>query len=77
MAEAHANLASAYKDSGLSESAIQSYRHALLLRPNFPEAFCNLLHTLQCVCDWDDREAQFVQLEKVIRQQIEVCETVL
>jgi protein O-GlcNAc transferase len=72
MAEAHANLASAYKDSGLSEAAIQSYRHALMLRPSFPEAFCNLLHTLQCVCDWDDRENQFVQLEKVIRQQIEV-----
>lgn len=29
------------------EAAIKSYRQALLLRPDFPEATCNLLHTLQ------------------------------
>lgn len=81
MAEAHANLASAYKDryvyhcsgdcgllsegiivfalssdilveswcSGLVEAAIKSYRQALVLRPDFPEATCNLLHTLQVI----------------------------
>lgn len=78
MAEAHANLASAYKDryhmlhalvfcgllfykfcmikhdtlnlgahSGHVEAAIKSYKQALSLRPDFPEATCNLLHTLQ------------------------------
>lgn len=87
MAEAHANLASAYKDrfivaiiegamesfcwvynyvsayiyaswlkvpilklfSGHVEAALKSYKQALVLRPDFPEATCNLLHTLQ-VC---------------------------
>lgn len=29
------------------EAAITSYKQALLLRPDFPEATCNLLHTLQ------------------------------
>ncbi|KAL4637814.1 hypothetical protein ACB092_03G103400 [Castanea dentata] len=70
MAEAHANLASAYKDSGLVEAAIKSYRQALLLRPDFPEATCNLLHSLQCVCSWEDRDRMFAEVEGIIRRQI-------
>ncbi|CAH9125216.1 unnamed protein product [Cuscuta epithymum] len=72
MAEAHANLASAYKDSGNVEAAIKSYRQALLLRPDFPEATCNLLHTLQCACDWNDREKMFVEVEGILRRQIKM-----
>ncbi|KAL9272079.1 putative UDP-N-acetylglucosamine--peptide N-acetylglucosaminyltransferase SEC [Drosera capensis] len=72
MAEAHANLASAYKDSGLVEAAVQSYKQALLLRPDFPEATCNLLHTLQCVCSWEDRDKMFVEVEGIIRRQIKM-----
>ncbi|XP_038726092.1 probable UDP-N-acetylglucosamine--peptide N-acetylglucosaminyltransferase SEC [Tripterygium wilfordii] len=70
MAEAHANLASAYKDSGLVEAAIKSYTQALHLRPDFPEATCNLLHTLQCVCSWEDRDNMFSEVEGIIRRQI-------
>ncbi|KAK2637949.1 hypothetical protein Ddye_025744 [Dipteronia dyeriana] len=70
MAEAHANLASAYKDSGHVEAAIKSYKQALLLRPDFPEATCNLLHTLQCVCSWEDRDIMFTEVEGIIRRQI-------
>ncbi|XP_010413233.1 PREDICTED: probable UDP-N-acetylglucosamine--peptide N-acetylglucosaminyltransferase SEC isoform X1 [Camelina sativa] len=70
MAEAHANLASAYKDSGHVEAAITSYKQALLLRPDFPEATCNLLHTLQCVCCWEDRSKMFAEVESIIRRQI-------
>lgn len=33
--------------SGHVEAAIKSYKQALLLRADFPEATCNLLHTLQ------------------------------
>lgn len=33
--------------SGHVELAIKSYKQALTLRPDFPEATCNLLHTLQ------------------------------
>ncbi|EEF40435.1 o-linked n-acetylglucosamine transferase, ogt, putative [Ricinus communis] len=70
MAEAHANLASAYKDSGRVEAAVKSYRQALVLRPDFPEATCNLLHTLQCVCCWEDRDKMFSEVEGIIRRQI-------
>lgn len=72
MAEAHANLASAYKDSGLVEAAVKSYKQALALRPDFPEATCNLLHTLQCVCSWDDREKMFKEVEGIIRRQVKM-----
>ncbi|KAL9341813.1 hypothetical protein Peur_065138 [Populus x canadensis] len=73
MAEAHANLASAYKDSGHVEAAIKSYRKALLLRTDFPEATCNLLHTLQCVCCWEDRDKMFNEVEGIIRRQISMA----
>ncbi|KAL9233417.1 hypothetical protein vseg_008423 [Gypsophila vaccaria] len=72
MAEAHANLASAYKDSGHVEAAIKSYRQALSLRPDFPEATCNLLHTLQCVCSWEDRDKMFKDVEAIIRRQVKM-----
>ncbi|KAH7543355.1 hypothetical protein FEM48_Zijuj02G0175400 [Ziziphus jujuba var. spinosa] len=70
MAEAHANLASAYKDSGHVEAAIKSYSQALHFRPDFPEATCNLLHTLQCLCSWEDRDEKFAEVEGIIRRQI-------
>ena len=47
VAEGHANLASAYKDAARQDVAIASYRRALSLRPDSPEAFANLVHSLQ------------------------------
>jgi len=61
--EAHANLASAYKDAARPDTAITSYQWALQLRPDFPEAFANLVHSLQCVCEWKDRPHMFARLE--------------
>jgi hypothetical protein len=54
------------------EAAIKSYKQALMLRADFPEATCNLLHTLQCVCDWDDRDNKFIEIEAVVRRQIKM-----
>lgn len=64
--EAHANLASAYKDAGRQDTAITSYRKALQLRPDFPEAFANLVHSLQCVCEWKDRPQLFQRMENEV-----------
>ena len=47
LTDAHSNLASVHKDSGNIPEAIQSYRTALKLKPNFPDAYCNLAHCLQ------------------------------
>jgi tetratricopeptide (TPR) repeat protein len=57
--EAYANLASAYKDCGRHDEALESYRQALQLRSDFPEAFANYVHSLMCVCEWGDRPALF------------------
>jgi hypothetical protein len=45
-------LASVHKDSGNIPEAIQSYRTALKLKPNFPDAYCNLAHCLQVWTLW-------------------------
>lgn len=64
--EAHANLASAYKDAARQDTAIVRYQRALQLRPDFPEAFANLVHSLQCICDWTERPALFARLENEV-----------
>mmetsp|Transcript_24123 Transcript_24123/g.75676 ORF Transcript_24123/g.75676 Transcript_24123/m.75676 type:complete len:888 (-) Transcript_24123:416-3079(-) len=69
-AEAHAHLASMYKDANRHEEAIVGYQRALALRPDFMEAFSNLVHSLQCVCDWTNREGLLLQLEVNIRRQM-------
>lgn len=68
--EAHANLASAHKDSARHDAAIVSYKRALQLRPDFPEAFANLVHSLQCVCDWADRAGLFRRLEQEVARDL-------
>lgn len=65
-AEAHANLASAYKDAARHDNAIQSYQKALKYRPDFPEAFANYVHSLCCVCEWKDRASHFQRLEQEV-----------
>ncbi|KAJ6291966.1 hypothetical protein OIU76_023955 [Salix suchowensis] len=57
---------------GHVDAAIKSYRKALLLRPDFPEATCNLLHTLQCVCCWEDRDKMFNEVEGIIQRQVSI-----
>lgn len=51
-ADAHSNLASIHKDSGSIPEAISSYRMALKLKTDFPDAFCNLAHCLQVRRHW-------------------------
>ena len=137
--EAHANLASAYKDAARQDTAIQRYQQvglvsvsrpdvccllrghfsllllllllllqhclparaaashqqgldsayegplgaiqradapraqALALRPDFPEAFANLVHSLQCICDWTNRPDLFARLENEVTVMQSVC----
>ncbi|KAE8713853.1 Detected protein of confused Function [Hibiscus syriacus] len=68
--KAEVNLAYAYKDSGDVETAVKSYKQALFFRPNFPEANCNLLHTLQCVRNGEKLDKMFTEVEGIIRRHI-------
>ena len=69
-AEAHTNLASAYKDCGKHDYAIVEYRQALNLRADLPDAFANYVHSMQCICDWTHRQELFVGLEKQVRMSL-------
>lgn len=50
--------------------AISCYRKALELRPDFPDAFANLVHSLVFVCDWSSREQNFAALKKMLATQV-------
>jgi tetratricopeptide (TPR) repeat protein len=41
-----------FQDSGNIPEAIASYRTALKLKPDFPDAYCNLAHCLQVKNKW-------------------------
>lgn len=41
------------------------------LQPDFPDAYCNLAHCLQIICDWTDYEARMKKLVSIIRDQLE------
>lgn len=43
----HGNLACVYYEQGLIDLAIDTYRHAIELQPNFPDAYCNLANALK------------------------------
>ncbi|KAE8729898.1 Pentatricopeptide repeat-containing protein [Hibiscus syriacus] len=68
--KAEVNLASAYKDSGDVETTVKSYKQALFFRPNFPEANCNLQHTLQYVRNGEKHDKIFTEVEEIIRRHI-------
>jgi tetratricopeptide (TPR) repeat protein len=62
-----ANVAAAYKDAAQHDKAIEAYTRALQLSPHFPEAFANLVHSLQSVCEWRNRDGLFRRLEADVR----------
>mmetsp|Transcript_31787 Transcript_31787/g.59752 ORF Transcript_31787/g.59752 Transcript_31787/m.59752 type:complete len:980 (-) Transcript_31787:480-3419(-) len=69
-ADGFGNLGNAYKDSAQQEQAIAAYQRALTLRPDYPAALANLVHSLQCVCDWRERDAVFARLKLDIARQL-------
>jgi tetratricopeptide (TPR) repeat protein len=50
--------------------AIQLYRKALKLKPDFPDAYCNLADCLQTVCDWSDYETRMKKLVSIVAEQL-------
>ena len=71
-ADAYANLAAAYSDGGRVDDAITCYRKALALRPDFPDAFANLVFALAAVCDWRARDDDLAKLRALLAAQLGV-----
>jgi protein O-GlcNAc transferase len=62
-----------YKDAGRVDDAMQCYRKALELKPAFPDAFANLVHSLSLVCDWTEREGNMTKLVALLDKQVAAC----
>ena len=69
-AEVHSYLASTYKDVGRMAEAIACYRKALQLKPWFPDALCNLIHTYQFVSEWSDYSNNMRLIEHCLDRQL-------
>jgi uncharacterized protein YjiS (DUF1127 family) len=50
--------------------AIQSYRKALTLKPNFPEATANLIQSQLSICDWSSYKEDILKLQELTRDQL-------
>lgn len=70
------DLAAAYKDTARHDDAIASYSQALKNNPNSPEALANLVHSMQCVCDWRDRGTLMALLEQNVVKELAVDDKV-
>lgn len=64
-------MASIHKDSGNIPEAIQSYATSLKLKADFPDAFCNMAHCLQIICDWTDYDARMKKLVSIVEDQLQ------
>uniref|UniRef100_A0A183ETG0 Glyco_transf_41 domain-containing protein n=1 Tax=Gongylonema pulchrum TaxID=637853 RepID=A0A183ETG0_9BILA len=41
------------------------------LKPDFPDAFCNLAHCLQIICDWTDYDNRMKKLVAIVDDQLQ------
>ncbi|XP_025409291.1 UDP-N-acetylglucosamine--peptide N-acetylglucosaminyltransferase-like [Sipha flava] len=67
---AHTNIGSIYKNKGNFMKAINSYEIVLKLRPDFPDAYCNLIQCYQYICNWQDYDFYVGKLKDIILKQI-------
>jgi predicted O-linked N-acetylglucosamine transferase (SPINDLY family) len=58
-AEACYNLGNLHRDQGQPKEAVGYYRQALKHKPGYPEAENQLMHQLQCLCDWSGLDELF------------------
>lgn len=65
-----ANLANVYKDQGRVDEAIELYRRALRVKPDFVEAFCNYVNSLFFVCQWEDRDSKLTKIREIVERQL-------
>ncbi|XP_050060697.1 UDP-N-acetylglucosamine--peptide N-acetylglucosaminyltransferase 110 kDa subunit-like isoform X4 [Aphis gossypii] len=69
--EAFINVGSIQKDSDNFIDAIHAYKTILKLKPDFPEAFFNLVKCLQKVCDWSDYDSHMMKLKEILSKQLD------
>jgi tetratricopeptide (TPR) repeat protein len=60
LAEAYSNLGNVYKERGQLNSALESYRHAVHLKPDFIDGYVNLAAALVAALDLDGAVQAYV-----------------
>ncbi|MEQ1598601.1 MAG: tetratricopeptide repeat protein [Methylotenera sp.] len=66
-ADAHNNLGNVQRELGQLDKAIASYKIALQLNPRLHHALAHLVHQKQHICDWEDLDAQILQLRNLVK----------
>ncbi|KIJ66720.1 glycosyltransferase family 41 protein [Hydnomerulius pinastri MD-312] len=61
------NMANTLKDTGYCAEAVPYYMRAITVNPSFADAYCGLSHSMNAVCQWNERDAW-------MQKAIEVCE---
>src|SRR5260370_39568405 len=68
--EAAYNLGNARRELGDLAGAIAAYRNALQLRPEYADAFSQVVHHRALACDWGDFEADQERLVEMVRRRV-------
>ena len=67
-AEAYSNRGSALRDLKRLDEALENYKKALELKPNYDYLLGDKLHTKMHICDWQDFDANVVNLSLLISE---------
>ena len=62
LAEAYSNLANVYKERGQLQLALENYRHAIRLKPDFIDGYINLAAALVITGDMDAAIQAYLQV---------------
>lgn len=68
--EAFIKVGSIQKDNDNFIDAIHAYEAILKLKPDFPEAYFNLVLCLLKVCDWSDYDSHMMKLKEILNKQL-------
>lgn len=67
---AHTNMGAIYKGDEKFIDAINVYEKILKIKPDFPDAYCNLAQCLQQVCNWSNYDSRILKLKDIINEQL-------
>lgn len=76
LAEAYSNLGNVYKERGQLQEALENYRHAVRLKPDFIDGYINLAAALVAAGDMEQAVQAYVtalQYNPVSAYRVQVC----
>lgn len=65
LAEAYSNLGNVFKERGQLQQALENYRHAVRLKPDFIDGYINLAAALVIAGDMDGAVQAYLQVLQI------------